>query len=319
MLPRMSESGEKPCAEGIEDRTEQVTDLGTRSRALSRKGLQNAVEQKRHEVDILHGKLQRVIRSVEGFDDSHCFDNVLSELVTLAEKFRVTLQELQSLYEQDKFEVYKGETSVTNEYLTLNHAHVLIDKVKIKQSNKQLETHSRHSRRSKSISSSSTTSSAARMRALAEAAAARKSAEYELVIAEREHTRRERADYEKDLAILAANRKVAVANAKLKAIERAIEEKEIEIRCEIPEIPKVKSEVRTQDWVRANSVTQHPPQESKVPVPQHNNAPRKRSETPRVNTAATATLSSPLVGYSLFNPDQRNFSQLSNSNASILQ
>ena len=219
--------------------------------------------------------------------------------MTLAEKFRVTLQELQSLYEQDKFEVYKGETSVTNQYLTLNHAHVLIDEVKIKQSNKKLETHSRHShrsRRSKSISSSSTTSSAARMRALAEAAAARESAEYERVIAEREHARRERehqrerAEYEKDLAILAANRKVAVANAKLKAIERAIEEEEIEIRCEIPEIPKVKSEVRTQDWVRANSVTQHPPQESKVPVPQHNNAPRERSQTPRANTAAAATL-----------------------------
>ena len=62
------------------------------------------------------------------------------------------------------------------------------------------------------------------MRALAEAAAARESAEYERVIAEREHARREReaeierkhqrerAEYEKDLAILAANRKVAVAN-----------------------------------------------------------------------------------------------------------
>ena len=140
------------------------------------------------------------------------------------------------------------------------------------------------------------------MRALAEAAAARESAEYERVIAEKKHARREReaeierkhqrerAGYEKDLAILAANRKVAVANATLKAIEHAIEEEEIEIRCEIPEIPKVKSEVRTQDWVRANSVTQHPPQESKVPVPQHNNAPRECSETPRANTAATATL-----------------------------
>ena len=192
------------------------------------------------------------------------------------------MQELQSLYEQDKFEVYKGETSLANEYLSLNHAHVLIDEVKIKQSNKQLETrsrHSSHSRRSKSISSSSTTSSAARMRALAEAAAARESTEYERVIAEKKHARRERkaeierkhqrehAGYEKELAILAANRNVAVANATLKAIERAIEEEEIEIRCEIPEIPKVKSEVRTQDWVRSNSVTQHPPQESKVPVP----------------------------------------------------
>ncbi|KAK2552271.1 hypothetical protein P5673_026804 [Acropora cervicornis] len=86
-MPRMSERGEKLRAVGIEDRPEQVTDLGTRSRTLSRKGLQNAVEQKRHEVDILHGKLQGVIRSAEGLDHSHCFDNVLSELVTLAENF----------------------------------------------------------------------------------------------------------------------------------------------------------------------------------------------------------------------------------------
>ena len=108
------------------------------------------------------------------------------------------------------------------------------------------------------------------MRALAEATAARESAEYERVIVEKKHPRREReaeierkhqrerARYEKDLAILAANRKVAVANATLKAIEHAIEEEEIEIRCEIPEIPKVKSEVRTQDWVRSNSVTPTP-------------------------------------------------------------
>ena len=102
----MSESEAKLGAEGIEDRPEQVTHLGTRSRTLSRKGLQNAVEQRRHEADILHGTLQGVIRSAEGLDDSHCFDNVLSELVTLADKFRVKLQELQSLYEQEKVEVY---------------------------------------------------------------------------------------------------------------------------------------------------------------------------------------------------------------------
>jgi len=94
--------------------------------------------------------------------------------VTLAETFRVTLQELQSLYKQEKFKVYNGEMSLTNEFLTLNHAHVLI-----KQSNKQLKTCSRqshHSCRSKSISSSSV----AKMRALAEAT------EYERVIAEKE-------------------------------------------------------------------------------------------------------------------------------------
>lgn len=54
---------------------------------------------------------------------------------------------------------------------------------------------------------------------------------------------------------------------------------------QIPEIPKVKSGVITEDWVRANSVTQYPPQETKVP--QNNIPPRESSETPHVNTAAT--------------------------------
>ena len=54
--------------------------------------------------------------------------------------------------------------------------------------------------------------------------------------------RQERTQCEKDLAMLAVNRKVAVANAKLKAIENAIEEEECEGKCVIPWIP-----VRTQE------------------------------------------------------------------------
>lgn len=57
----------------------------------------------------------------------------------------------------------------------------------------------------------------------------------------------EGAEHEKDLAILTANRKVAVADAKLKAIERTIKQEENEARCEIQDILKVKSEVRTKD------------------------------------------------------------------------
>lgn len=81
------------------------------------------------------------------------------------------------------------------------------------------------------------------MRALAEAAVVRENAEYEHVITEKEHARKEReaeiertrqierAEHEKDLAILAASRKVAVADTKLKAIEQAIEEDEIVEKC----------------------------------------------------------------------------------------
>ena len=253
--------------------------------------------------------------------------------MTTAEQFKAVLRELQSLYEQDKCNDVEDKTPLTSEQLTLNHAYVLIDEIKIGQSNKLLETRSRksrHSHRSRSLSSTSTTSSAARIKALAEAAAARENAEYERIIAEKEHARsereaelernrqQERAQHDRDLAMLAANRKVAVADAKLKAIELAIEEQEIEERGEIPGIPHAKTEERTLNWVHSNpnSVTQSLPQKfetkcqpeilkgkdegreqnwvpsklaSEVPlikneVPQQNFPMSKFSEVPRVNT-----------------------------------
>ena len=102
------------------------------------------------------------------------------------------------------------------------------------------------------------------MKALAEAAAARENAQFERLIAEKEHAHKEReaeierkrqqerTEHKKELLILAANRKVAVVDAKLKAIERVIEEEEKESKDEISEMPKLKSEVRTEDWVRTN-------------------------------------------------------------------
>ena len=84
------------------------------------------------------------------------------------------------------------------------------------------------------------------MRAFAEAAAARESVNYERMIPEKEHERKkreaeiersheeERAQHEKNLAILNVEKKVAVANAKLRAIDEAIEDKEIDEKKEIP-------------------------------------------------------------------------------------
>ena len=273
----MNDHGDKPSGEGAADDQEALSDLGKRSRILSRKGLQYAIEQKREQTNTIHEWLRGVIRTVEGRDNSRVTDSVLSELVTTAEQFKAILQELQSLYEQDKHDEFKDGASLADEQLTLNHAYVLIDEIKISQSNKWLETRSRksrHSHRSKSLSSTSTTSSAARIKALAEAAAARENAEYERIVAEKEHARKEReaelernrkqerAQHDRDLAMLAANRRVAVANAKVKAIELAMEEQEMEERCEIPGIPHVKTEERTLNWVRSNpdSVTQSLPQ-----------------------------------------------------------
>ena len=68
------------------------------------------------------------------------------------------------------------------------------------------------------------------MRALAEAAAAKEQAEFERIMADKQNERRQheaeelrrRADYDREIAILAANKVEAVANAKLKAIQESI-------------------------------------------------------------------------------------------------
>ena len=52
--------------------------------------------------------------------------------------------------------------------------------------------------------------------------------------------------------MLADSRKVAVAEAKVRAIELAMEEQEIEERSEIPGIPHAKTEGRTLDWIQSN-------------------------------------------------------------------
>lgn len=149
------------------------------------------------------------------------------------------------------------------------------------------------------MSSASTTSSATRIRALAEAAAARENAEYKKIIVEKQHACKEReaelernrkqecAQHDKDLAVLAANRKVAVAEAKVRAIELAMEEQEIEERREIPGIPHLKTEERTLNWVRSNpnSVTQSLPE--KLENKRQLEIPRVKGKDGKLNRAHT--------------------------------
>jgi guanylate kinase len=67
-----------------------------------------------------------------------------------------------------------------------------------------------------------------RLKALAEAAAARESDEYERVMTRKEHDCRKRElEHAKEMAILIVDKKVAIANAKLKAIEEALQEEEL--------------------------------------------------------------------------------------------
>ena len=120
----------------------------------------------------------------------------------------------------------------------------------------------KHSRARSTLSSrASTSSSAARRKALAEAAATRQEAEYNRLLAEKEKERIEmeaeeerkrrsqRARFGCDKAVLTANKKLAIAEAKLKAIEQSIEEEDE--KATMVTIQGLNNSIDTQEITRA--------------------------------------------------------------------
>ena len=81
----MSDHRDEPHEERLADDQEINGDLGKRSRTLSRKGLQYAVEEKRRQTITIHKRLRGVIKSIEEADS--IADSVLNNLVTTAEEF----------------------------------------------------------------------------------------------------------------------------------------------------------------------------------------------------------------------------------------
>lgn len=133
---------------------------------------------------------------LEELNEGSDFEIILRDLRGVSDELKTKIEELRSLYTQDKNN-YLGEQEplLISESLTLDQAYKLAEEIKSRQSDKLLETRSRLSHRSyhsKISSRASTASSAAKMKALAEAAAARESAEFERRIAEKEHERRKR-------------------------------------------------------------------------------------------------------------------------------
>ena len=145
------------------------------------------------------------------------------------------MQELVSLYKQDKnHELEEGKLAAHEKYL--NYVNMVVKKIKNRLSDKLSETSwpreqatkatrsvkSTDSRRSR-LSSSLSTSSTARLRALSEAAAAKKEAEYERAIAQRKlELKRREIEYEHEIAFLSAAQKEAVAYARLETIDEAL-------------------------------------------------------------------------------------------------
>ena len=197
---------------------------------MTQNALEYTVETKRSKVEYLERKRWRVVRSAEALDPKLCTANVLTELIVATQEFEAIVQELVNLYNQDKYGVFEGEALLVSENASLVYAQKLISEIKNAQkSGKSAETmsvRSRNTRRS-GASRASTSSSVARMRAVAEAAAAKEQADYERLIAEKENEIKQReaeeekrrqqarAHHERDIAIMSANKRVAVVNAPL--------------------------------------------------------------------------------------------------------
>ena len=248
-------------------------ETGVRSRRavkLTPKALQNAVEEKQKEIMKSRKRLLSVMKLVEELSEESEIETVARDLAVASEEFGKLLRDLLDLYEQDSHGDHVGEAQLDEENHILERALLLVDKLKnriSRQSSKLLELRSVSSRRSSRRSSASKTSSTiARLQALADAKAAKEEAQYTRLIAQKELERRTRdaeaerirqqeiAQFESEIAILGADKKAAIANAKLKVFEDALLKEDLEKEPELLEfkLPKIKTEERTSQWVHSS-------------------------------------------------------------------
>ena len=264
------------ASKNIDEVLESGVRRSKRKIKLTPKALQKAIEDKRTQILKSRRRLLIIMQSVEENSDGSDIKAIASDLTAAAEEFGSLLQGLLTLYEQDLHEFIEG-AQLKEENETLNRALLLIDNLKnriARQSEELLETrsvYSRHSLRHSSVSRAS--SSVARLQALADVRAASQEAQYTRLIAEKELERRtrdaeverirqqEKVRYQKELKILGADKKAALANAMLKVFEEALLERELGRDSESPslEVPRIKNEERTSQWVHFSPTPNPPP------------------------------------------------------------
>ena len=157
------------------------------------------------------------------------------------------------------------EATLISGKLSLRYAlEVLHLRKNAKKSREKCRIGSHNSHRSRS-SLASTSSSTTKMRTAAEAAAAVEQADYEGLIAEEENEMKQSeaekekrrghalTQYQRDVAIMSANKRVVVAKAKLKAIQESIVEGELGDPPNIPDMDITECLERTVAWVNTSS------------------------------------------------------------------
>ena len=177
---------------------------------LSRKALENAFHNKLSEAQEQSRKLRDIVYSYEQSGEGNGnLKHLESELELSTERYEIVMMELTNLCQQDTYHCISIEDkeSLIDLEKCLNNAQMIFRKMKSERQDASSQRSKAKSNRASSRKSSiSNSSSSVRLRARAEAAAAKERAAYELAI----------ADHAREIAILEANQKAAVANAKLK-------------------------------------------------------------------------------------------------------
>ena len=243
------------------------------------KALQNAVQNTTAELSRQAKALRRAADSVyASLRKKSPVDE--AKLHSPPKKHEKILNELEGLYAQDKWGDTLDDAEIIRQSsrVDLEYARTVLNKASIKEPEEE-DRASRRSRCSSRVSSSRTSSSTIRTKALAEAAVARKQAECDRLMVEKEHERRQReaeenrlreqrrAQHDRDMAILAADKVAAVAEAKLAAIERLIKEEEKSYTLSRNDVSE-NARHRTQQWVNAQEIANRT-KESTVADRQH--------------------------------------------------
>jgi hypothetical protein len=275
----------------------ESVDEEKRRRTLTQKAVYNAMEVKNTELrkksktlkaaaDVAYVTLERKTSYTE-------IKTVLESLQDAYTKCQDILVEMKSLSAQDKSGETTNQIQQTIDFHQplLAYASTAINRLKGHATEDTRSVGSTRTRRTGS-SRTSTSSSRARVRALAEAAAVKKQAEYDRIMAEKEserkrreakeefHREQMRAQHELDMALLEADKRQAVADAKLFVIEQSLLEEQTD-ELGPYQLEHEDSASRTQSWINAQE-PQHPhtAQNTKEEFP---TTATERTEDPRLH------------------------------------
>ncbi len=228
------------------------SELGKRSRALTHKGFGNQLINRTTAFNKETKKLQRAIDKLyEAFNENEniAITEALSAVKLGKDEFENVVKNLEELWVLDQWgestEVKETVYSTAERFFQATNEAINEATKRLRQAEETIHTDPKSSVPLAEVSikgGSHTSLTSERRRALAEAAAAKEQAEYEMMIAQKTNERKQleaeeehhrlvaKAQYEHDMAMLEPKKTEAIARAKLDAIEQSIADEETRSR-----------------------------------------------------------------------------------------